>query len=297
MTIDDKISIIREFLLYCKNSLGIKKMPNIKFVSQRQWTIDNRSFGRYVPSEDHIEVYIGNRNLADILRTLSHELVHHKQKEENRLEMQSGDTGSEIENEANALSGVIMREFGKKNELIYESPLKKLMIEAISSRFTIYCDMDGVLCDFEAQFDHYYGISVSEYRKEKGAVILKRAIDDIGVDFWSKMPWYPGGQELWSYISKYNANILSSPSTFEYAVEGKLIWIKNNLNPKPAKTLFEQSGEKQNVLSGLTPDQIKNSILIDDFYTNIKPWQQAGGIGITHKNISQTISILKKFRL
>lgn len=297
MTIDNKISIVKEFLLYCKNSLGIKKMPNIKFVSQRQWTVDNRSFGRYIPSEDHIEVYIGNRNLADILRTLSHELVHHKQKEEDRLEMQSGDTGSEIENEANALSGVIMREFGKKNELIYESSLKRIMTEAINTRFTIYCDMDGVLCDFDAQFEHYYGIAPREYAKQKGEMILKKAVNDVGEKYWSQMPWMPGGQELWEYISRYNVKILSSPSTFEFAKQGKLKWISENLNPKPSEIIFEQTGNKHNVLKGKPYNEVRNSILIDDYFRNIAPWKETGGIGITHKSSQGTISILKKFSL
>lgn len=297
MTIDNKISIVKEFLLYCKNSLGIKKMPNIKFVSQRQWTVDNRSFGRYIPSEDHIEVYIGNRNLADILRTLSHELVHHKQKEEDRLEMQSGDTGSEIENEANALSGVIMREFGKKNELIYESSLKRIMTEAINTRFAIYCDMDGVLCDFDAQFEHYYGIAPREYAKQKGEMILKKAVNDVGEKYWSQMPWMPGGQELWEYISRYNVKILSSPSTFEFAKQGKLKWISENLNPKPSEIIFEQTGNKHNVLKGKPYNEIRNSILIDDYFRNIAPWKETGGIGITHKSSQGTISILKKFSL
>ena len=151
--------------------------------------------------------------------------------------------------------------------------------------------------DFEAQFDHYFGVPVSEYRSEKGPVILQKAIDSVGIDFWSKMPWMPGGKELWRYVSKYNPAILSSPSTFKYAIEGKKQWIKNNLNPQPSKVYFEQSKSKQNVLAGLDPTQIKKSILIDDFYTNTVPWKQAGGIGILHKSSENTISTLKKFRL
>jgi len=297
MTIDDKILIVKEFLIYCKSNLDIKKMPSIKFVSERQWTIDNRSFGKYTPDREQLEVYIGNRNLADILRTLSHELVHHKQKEDSRLEFESGNTGSDIENEANALSGVIMRNFGQKNEMIYESSIKKMMKEAINSRFTIYCDMDGVLCDFDAQFEHYYGIAPREYAKQKGEIILKKAVNEIGEKYWSQMPWMPGGQELWEYISKYNVKILTSPSTFEFAKKGKLTWISENLNPKPSEIIFEQTGNKHNVIKDKSYNEIRNSILIDDYFRNIAPWKEIGAIGITHKSAQSTISILKKFSL
>jgi hypothetical protein len=40
--------------------------------------------------------------------------VHFKQNLDNRLDPHSGDTGSNIENEANAVAGVIMRNFNKK---------------------------------------------------------------------------------------------------------------------------------------------------------------------------------------
>ena len=58
--------------------------------------------------------------MADILRTLAHELVHRKQDEDERIDYNSGDTGSEIENEANAKAGILLRKFGKQNEKIYQ---------------------------------------------------------------------------------------------------------------------------------------------------------------------------------
>ena len=67
---------------------------------------------------------MANRNLADALRTLAHELVHYKQKQEGRLELnnadKSGADGSSIENEANAVAGVILRKYGKLNPDIYQ---------------------------------------------------------------------------------------------------------------------------------------------------------------------------------
>jgi hypothetical protein len=45
------------------------------------------------------------------MRTLAHELVHWKQRESG-LELDGSD-GSETEDQANAVAGVIMRKFGK----------------------------------------------------------------------------------------------------------------------------------------------------------------------------------------
>ena len=293
----NKIEIVKDFIDYCKQNLEIENLPTIEFTEDNKWVLDNHSFGQYKNNENSLKVYIGNRNLADILRTLSHELVHHKQNEMNMMHSKAGDAGSDIENEANSVSAIIMRNYGKKNELIYESSLLEILDDVRSTSMKIFVDMDGVLTDFEAQFDHYYGITTKEYYRDHGTIMLRKAVDEIGMKYWSQMPYYPGAKELWSFVSKYKPTILSSPSTFKYAEQGKLIWIKNHLSPAPGNIIFKQTGHKEEVIKDLPQDQIKKSILIDDFYKNIAPWKEVGGIGITHKNVEQTISILKKFRL
>jgi hypothetical protein len=294
MTIQEKAYVIKDFLLYCKEFLNIDELPRIKLITDHNWVVSRRSFGEYRPAINTLFVYIGKRNLADILRTTSHELVHHKQNIEGRLFPGAGADGSEIENEANAFSGMIMRKYGKKNKLIYESKLVNILEMSKSPRFTIFCDMDGVLCDFDAQFEHYYGILPREYANQKGSQLMKKAVDDIGIKYWSEMPWFPGAKQLWDYISDYSPIILTSPSSFIHARAGKLQWISKNLDPKPQDIMFAQTGLKHEVLSDFDP---KRSILIDDFYRNTAPWQDSGGIGITHKSADKTITILQKFGL
>jgi hypothetical protein len=297
MTVDQKIQVVKDFILYCKDNLGIENLPKLEFIKDRDWVISMRSFGEYDYRKRTLKVYITNRNLADILRTLSHELVHHKQNEDGRLYPNSGETGSDIENEANSISGVLMRNYGKQNEIIYESKLVSVVKEIKNSRFKIFCDMDGVLCNFDSQFEHYYGVSPKEYSQQKGAQIFKNAVDDVGIDFWAKMPWFPGGEELWAYISQYSPMILSSPSTFKFAAKGKLQWIKDNLNPQPSQIIFEQTRNKHSIFEKNPSLNPKNCILIDDYYTNILPWKEVGGIGLLHKDAQKTISILNKFGL
>lgn len=78
------------------------------------------SFGKHTPSTGIIRVVAANRNLADVLRTLAHELVHRKQEKEGKLYAGAGDDGTDIENEANAEAALIMRRFGKANPIIFE---------------------------------------------------------------------------------------------------------------------------------------------------------------------------------
>lgn len=300
MTDSQKILTIEDFVEYASNRLGLNKVPQIKFVTDRDWAVKRRSFGQYDPNDSTLVVYIGNRNTADILRTLGHELIHHKQNEAGRLENGSGKTGSEIENEANALAGILMRDYGKMNDTIYESvipSLKEIYEAEKSGRIQIYCDMDGVLCDFDSRFEHYYGVPPREYAKEKGQKGMEDAVNKVGVAYWSKMPWLAGGKELWNKISKYDPIILTSPGKFEYAKQGKLEWIKENLNPQPKDIMFASTGNKYQAIKDKTPQEIKRSMLIDDYYPNIAPWKEVGGIGIMYKSYDQVSSILDKFRL
>lgn len=78
------------------------------------------SFGIHTPSDGMIRVVATNRNLADVLRTLAHELVHRQQGLNGKLYNGAGADGTDIENEANAKAAVIMRKFGKANPIIFE---------------------------------------------------------------------------------------------------------------------------------------------------------------------------------
>ena len=71
------------------------------------------TFGHYDSENRVLYVALANRHPVDVLRTLVHELVHHKQNEDGKLTAASGATGSPIEDEAHALAGVIMRNVNK----------------------------------------------------------------------------------------------------------------------------------------------------------------------------------------
>ena len=81
------------------------------------------SFAAYAPGSREVMVMSKNRHPMDIFRSVAHELVHHKQNEEGRIGKdvaREGATGSDIENEANAVAGVLLRKFGRNNPEIYE---------------------------------------------------------------------------------------------------------------------------------------------------------------------------------
>lgn len=115
-----KREILKHFIGYCKKELNIQSLPRITMINDKGFVEAHRSFGEYNPGEMSIKVFYLGRNLADVCRSLAHELTHHRQQELDLIYNEAGETGSDIENDANAMAGIIMREYGKLNSGIYD---------------------------------------------------------------------------------------------------------------------------------------------------------------------------------
>ena len=77
----------------------------------------------------------------------------------------------------------------------------------------LYCDMDGVLTDFDERFDHYFEMLPAEYEERKGKAGFWSAIAPIGQIFWEGMEWTPYGKVLWKHIQDFNPTLLTAPSS------------------------------------------------------------------------------------
>lgn len=155
--------------------------------------------------------------------------------------------------------------------------------------YKIYCDMDGVLTDFEERFEHFSGMKPKEYENKYGTPAFWELIDvKVGIRFWAGMKFMPQGQQLWDFIKPYQPDLLTSPSRDNGSRLGKNIWVKNHLNPKP-KVIFAYSADKQRYAK-------ENAILIDDKKSNIDEWASKGGIAIRCKDgdVNHVIEKLKE---
>ncbi len=163
--------------------------------------------------------------------------------------------------------------------------------EAVSTKsnelkYKIYCDMDGVLVDFDKQFTE----SISPWKPKQfidknGLDEFWKEIDGRGVGFWVGMKWMEDGKELFEHInSNYEVELLSSPSRSENSRLGKRLWVRNH--KLGVKLNLAYSHNKQKYAA-------PNHILIDDRKDIIKEWEEAGGIGILHTSTENTINKLK----
>ena len=155
-------------------------------------------------------------------------------------------------------------------------------------KYTIFCDMDGVIADFDERFDYFAGISPRAYESQYGKKKFWNLINDAGAGFWIGIKWMSDGKKLWNYIQKYTPILLSAPSNESSSRFGKREWVKNHL--PGVKLILSKAPDKKNY-SG------KEHILIDDRASNIQDWIAAGGIGILHTSAEDTINQLQKLGL
>jgi hypothetical protein len=103
------LEIADDFCTLAMMELDMEELPKITFGLGEGLT---NTFGFY-DLDGEIFVETLNRHPMDILRTLAHELTHHRQNVRGELHAESGRDGSEHENEANAMAGVMLRKFAK----------------------------------------------------------------------------------------------------------------------------------------------------------------------------------------
>jgi hypothetical protein len=104
--------LIHDFCVFACERLEIADPPSFTFVEHTGTT----SFGSYTPSDESIIVAVEGRHTSDILRTLGHELVHHKQLSEGDNSM----TLELLEYEANAVAGMLMRDYNKLHPEMFD---------------------------------------------------------------------------------------------------------------------------------------------------------------------------------
>jgi len=191
--------------------------------------------------------------------------------------------------------------------------LEEIFEDNETSQYQIYCDMDGVLVDFEPNTKNLINQTIKDVFKNldelsqltpdnknpqyKRYKLTRKMVEkdlngdwtarvdnlegkkirplmyfllERDKDFWSNLPWAPGGKELWDFIETYEPIILSSP-VGKKSIIGKREWCQRELG---------LSGDRVIVV----PDKginigTKIGILIDD---RDKPLSQFNGIKIKY---------------
>jgi len=137
---DEHRNIVEHLIDFTFEVLGITQYPNIRLTTERE----DISTTAYYNIESHdIKIYTKNRALADVLRSIVHEIVHHQQNLEGRL-VRNEDSKWAIgetdpwETEAHAMAGHIITKFkhiSEKNIYLNEARTKQAVAGGKVQRF------------------------------------------------------------------------------------------------------------------------------------------------------------------
>lgn len=179
----NKLNTLKDFIAFCKAELNIQTLPKISLIKDKSFVEQFRSFGEYNPQTNAIKVVVLNRNLADVCRSLAHELCHHRQNELGMLYNTAGETGTDIENDANAMAGIIMRDYGKKNVAVYDlEPLSKEALNEIGEGTKPY---HWEFVDEDEDGNRFYSFQTEKNYYDVGIANLEDGMYDLSFNAMS----------------------------------------------------------------------------------------------------------------
>ena len=170
------------------------------------------------------------------------------------------------------------------------------LFELSDVRPQVYCDMDGVVADFE-------GYVKTTFNMDK--ITTADWVERIPKNVFAIIPPKPDAFELWNYIKDYDPIMLTAapserkaPAHFARAAEDKTEWMAKYFGlPADRMRVVQRQDKKKFSRDGR--DKSPN-LLIDDYIKNIEEFRSGpqgagnGGIAIHHTSAPNTIMQMKQ---
>lgn len=146
--------------------------------------------------------------------------------------------------------------------------------------YKIFCDLDGVLADFDSGVLKVTGFKPGDIAVKDMWKALARE-----TNFFGTLDWMSDGKVLWDHISKYEPTILTGIPFGSWAPKQKREWCYHHLGAYNVITCWSK---EKHLHSG------EGCILIDDRIKAKAPWEEKGGIFILHVTAEDSIRQLKE---
>jgi len=112
--------IMQKFIQWASQKLNLQSTPEFEFSYNTEEAQQGHHTGRHSENDNSVWVYVANRNMVDIMRTVFHELVHVRQGELGMIKPGDSYPGSPIEMLADMGAGKYMKVFGKDHPEIFQ---------------------------------------------------------------------------------------------------------------------------------------------------------------------------------
>lgn len=116
----DNLPVMQKFISWTADKINLENIPKFEWSYDTDEAQAGHHTGRHSDGSNEVWVYVRNRNLVDIMRTVFHELVHVRQGELGMIQPGDSYPGSPIEMEADMMAGKYMKIFGKNHPEIFQ---------------------------------------------------------------------------------------------------------------------------------------------------------------------------------
>jgi murein DD-endopeptidase MepM/ murein hydrolase activator NlpD len=224
--ITNRADLLHDFVVFvCKD---LECMPcDIDIVNGRDGS-KLKTTAQYNPNSHHVMVNAKNRHFGDVLRSIAHELVHHKQNVKGELNGPVQDVGGDIEDEANSRAGALLKSFAYREgpERIYEqvSEETKKARQSLATQLRTFLGKVPAVGgrDDDATPDEQGGTGVEPFPKSKAS---SKQMKDLLQG--NPVPEYETG--ALPPVAGMGAPSLSDKTTKRYAYKGKGVPVQSIL--------------------------------------------------------------------
>lgn len=173
--------------------------------------------------------------------------------------------------------------------------------------FKIFCDLDGVLCDFAKGVQKISGKTPDEFGHNSQ---MWRALSGVN-DFYETLDWTKDGRKLWEAIRHTKPDILTGIHQCRHAPTSKAKWCQRELGVEINHVNMASSMLRHRVVHGQKDPGVTNvitcwsrnkhheshnrAILIDDRLDLGKAWEAAGGVFVHHTSAESTLKQLREY--
>jgi Fe-Mn family superoxide dismutase len=241
-------NLLKTFVNFLKGKYPLKNDITIEFLNDRK---DNMTTGQR-KSDGRLLVLVNGRLNRDILKTISHEWVHEYQMTIKKRKF-TGRIGGKNEDEANALSGTLQKQFEKEhpeketivfkpfqkkieeleNALNEESPLKRQIITEIKK-----ISIEKLPYDF----DSLEGFIDGETMKTHYTKHYKGYVDKLNVELEKVKGKDMDLEDIITKISKFNTKVKNNGGgAFNHALFWKMLSPKKQTIKDPIKKEIEKN--------------------------------------------------------
>jgi len=121
---DDRMILLSHYAKYCVRALDLYETVDVIWIVDNRKKYEIETTGSYSPDENSVYIYGKGRAFVDILRSISHELVHVKQNEAGfSKEHDLLHFDSELEDEANMFGMSLLNAYSEVmgHDIIYDN--------------------------------------------------------------------------------------------------------------------------------------------------------------------------------